>query len=78
MFTLNYGLAKGEASQEVNYNVLFGFSSHAEVRVDPHTHVQYAAPSADLSRVAELVRPKYLGPEQLSGEKTANEHRRND
>jgi hypothetical protein len=78
MFMHTYGLVQSETGKKANYNSLFGFGAQSEERVDPHTHIQQVAPTVDLARVAELVRPKYLGPEYLSGEYKTNELQRAD
>lgn len=76
---MNSGNPFGHATStaEINvtdYRVMFGFTNSPQ-RIDPHVHVQHSFPRADLARVAELVRPKYIGLQNLAVGEGSNEQR---
>jgi hypothetical protein len=46
-----------EGEVKVDYNPLLGFVPPAE-RIDPHAHEADAAPTADLRKIADLIRDR--------------------
>ena len=74
IFMNTFGRAHARDSDDAppNYNSLSGFGPSTE-RIDPHTHVQPAAIVPDLTRIAELVRPRQVSPESAAPNTTADE-----